>query len=387
MRIAQVTPYFHPHLGGVESHVRDLSNKLTELGHEVEVITSRLEPGLPEKEKIDNFTVRRLPNLALIAKTPIIPSLGKYLMEEDFDVIHAHSPPPLACYWAAKSAHKRNVPFIYTYHCDMEIPIPGGKYIVSLYRHLFENKTIRYTDAIICTTSTYAATSRSTWDREVHVIPNAVDVEFFRPDIDGSRIRKKYGLENNTIVMFVGRLVHQKGIESLIMSAIYTKDPIRYLVVGIGDDSVRLKRMAEQVDSDRIIFTGKVPHKELPEYYAAADMLVLPSLSRLEAFGIVGLESMASAKPVILSRMPGLMEVINSGEEGVQFEPSDAKDLADQIKLLHRSPEMRKEMGERGRKRVLRDYSMRKIAKDIEGIFLKVLERKKNETGRSEVKR
>ncbi|MCK4613810.1 MAG: glycosyltransferase family 4 protein, partial [Thermoplasmata archaeon] len=372
MRIAQITPYFHPHVGGVESHVRDLSRKLTELGHEVEVITSMFEPGLLETEKIDNFIIHRLPTLAIIAKTPILRSMKKFLMTRDFDVIHAHSPPPLACFSSAKCARKKGIPFVYTHHCDMEIPMRGGKYIVSLYCYLFERKTIRWSDALICTTHSYAATSRSTWDRDVDVIPNAVDVGFFRPDIDGSMIRKRHGLEDKTVVMFVGRIVHHKGIESLIMSARHTKEPIHYLVVGPGEDRERLERMASELDKERVTFTGPVPRKELPEYYAAADMLVLPSLSRLEAFGIVGLEALASGKPIILSRMPGLREVITPGVEGVYFEPSDAADLGRGIMGLHSSPELRERMGKKGRERVLRDYSMTKVAKEVEKVYQRV---------------
>ena len=258
----------------------------------------------------------------------------------------------------------------------MEIPIPGGKYIVSLYRHLFEKKTIRWTDALICTTNSYAATSRATWDMTVDVIPNAVDVDYFRPDIDGSKMRERHGLQDKTIVMFVGRIVHHKGIETLILSANNSDDSVHYIIVGQGEDKERLERMAAEVNPDRFIFTGPVPRDELPEYYAAADMLVLPSLSRLEAFGIVGLESMASAKPVILSKIPGVSEVIDSGQEGMIFESSSALDLGEKIMQLHSDPDLRQKMGERGRARVLQDYSMRAVAKKVEAVFERVLDKK-----------
>jgi len=373
VRIAQITPYFHPHLGGVESHVRDLSRKLVDLGHEVEVVTSLFEPGLPAEEVVDNFTVHRLPTRAIIAKTPLIRSMKEFLGSRNYDVVHAHSPPPLANYYSAGFCRKAGIPFVYTYHCDMEIPIPLGKYIVSFYRTLFEKKTIRLSDAIICTTKSYAATSRATWDKTVDVIPNAVDIDYFRPDIDGTHIRERHGLQEKTIVMFVGRIVHHKGIESLILSANHTKNPIHYLIVGEGEDKDRLERMAKEVDQERITFTGPVLRKELCEYYAAADMLILPSLSRLEAFGIVGLEAMASGKPVILARIPGVSEVIDSEQEGVIFEPSDAVDLGEKITYLGNSPELRKAMGKRGRERVITDYSMTSVAKKVEDVYLRVL--------------
>jgi len=374
VRIVQVTPYFHPHLGGVESHVRDLSRKLVELGHRVEVVTAMYEPGQSRMEEVDNFKVHRLPVRAIIAKTPLIKSMNKFLGSRKIDLIHAHSPPPLSNFYSSKFAYRNDIPFVYTYHCDMEIPIPGGKYLVSLYRYLYEKKTIRWSDAVICTTQSYAATSRSTWDRDVDVIPNAVDIKFFRPDIDGSRIRKQYNLQEKTVVMFLGRIVHHKGIESLIMSANHTTEPIHYLIVGTGDYQKRLERMAREVDPKRITFTGPVARNELPEYYSAADMLILPSLSRLEAFGIVGLEAMASGKTVILSRIPGVSEVIDSEQEGIIFEPSNAADLGKKIMELHEDPERRKRMGMRGRERVLRDYSMTTVAKKIEDVYKRVLE-------------
>ena len=376
VRIAQITPYFHPHLGGVESHVRDLSRKLVELGHEVDVLTSIYEPELLSEDFVDNFRVIRIPTRAVIAKTPLMTSLHQFLKQGNYDIIHAHSPPPLADHYSAKFAFKNNIPFIYTYHCDMEIPIPMGKYVVSLYRFLYEKKTIKWTDALICTTKSYAATSRSTWDRTVDVIPNAVDVQFFNPDIDGSKIRERHGLQGKTIVMFVGRIVHHKGIETLLLSANHTKDPVHYLIVGSGEDTDRLRRMSEEVDKDRITFTGPVPRNELPEYYGAADMLILPSLSRLEAFGIVGLEAMASAKPVILSRIPGVSEVIDHDQEGMIFDASDAEDLGQKIMKFHENPELRKTMGERGRKRVLNEYSMRKVAEKVEKVYHRILKDK-----------
>jgi len=376
VKIAQITPYFHPHLGGVESHVRDLARKLTERGHEVHVITSRFEPDIPETEEMMGFFIHRLKPVAIIARTPIVPSIRTFLKLEDFDIIHAHSPPPLSSYYSASAAHKKGIPFVYTYHCDMEIPVPAGKYIVSLYRLLFERKTTRWASAIICTTNSYAATSRATWDREVDIIPNAVDATHFRPDVSGERVREKYGLKGKTVVLFVGRLVHHKGIETLLRSADYTEEPVHYLIVGKGYEFARLKRMAEEVDRERFIFTGPVSAEELPEFYAASDIFVLPSISRLEAFGIVGLEAMSSGKPVILSNIPGVREVITPGVEGVEFETASAEDMGKRIMELHSDSELRAEMGKRGRERVLRDYSWERVMKDIEALYLRVAKKK-----------
>lgn len=373
MKIAQVTPYFHPHIGGVESHVRDLARKLLERGHEVDVITSAFDCSLPSGEIMDGVRIHRLPVRAIIAKTPIMKGMARLMTGRNYDVVHAHCPPPLADHQSGGFCHRNRVPFVLTYHCDMEIPIPGGKYIVALYAALFGRKTIRWSDAVICTTGSYAATSRSTWHMKVEVIPNAVDINEFHPDIDGSDIRERLGLGHRTMVLFVGRIVYHKGVETILRSAEHTSEDIHYVIVGEGNDRARLERMAREIDPLRFTFTGAVPREELPRYYAATDIFVLPSLSRLEAFGIVGLESMASGKPVILSTIPGVSEVITPGEEGVLFNSSSSTDLGRKIMHLHHHPEVRRMMGERGRTRVVRDYSMTAIARQVEEVYHRVL--------------
>ena len=100
--------------------------------------------------------------------------------------------------------------------------------------------------------------------------------------------------------------------------------------------------------------------------------MVLPSTSRLEAFGIVGLEGMASGKPLILSDIPGVRDVI-SEKEGYIVEPLDPSAIAKALDKIWNAPEMAREMGERGRLRVEKLFSWEKVAKDIENIFTDVL--------------
>ena len=104
MRIAQVAPYFTPHIGGVESHVLELSRELVRRGHEVTVLTSLLED-TKESESIDGIRVRRVKQLANIFTTPITPALKK-ISTEEFDLVHAHTPPPLSSYYIAKACKR-----------------------------------------------------------------------------------------------------------------------------------------------------------------------------------------------------------------------------------------------------------------------------------------
>jgi len=376
MKIVQVSPYFYPHVGGVESHVMDISKELIKRGHEVTVLTSNFA-GLKEEEEIFGVKVVRLKPLTILLRAPITPKIKNYLAKEEVDLVHSHSPPPWCSYFSAKACKRKALPFLVTYHCDVEIPSIFGLMVTELFRRSFGAYTMRQADKIIVTTRTYAATSRAIWRYLPEVIPNAVDTKIFIPQRNGHKIRERYGIkEEERIVLFVGRIVRHKGIEYLIESAKLFQGA-KLMIVGEGD---KLKSMKDRARSlrleEKVIFTGKVPHSLLPSYYASCDLFVLPSISRLEAFGIVALEAMATGKPVVVSDIPGVREVITDGEEGLLCEPMNPKDLAQKIGRLLSDEELRRRMGEKGRRRVEENFSMEKVVDKIEKLYETVLQSK-----------
>ncbi len=137
-------------------------------------------------------------------------------------------------------------------------------------------------------------------------------------------------------------------------------------------DKLRRRAKGEDVE-DKVIFTGTVPFDDIPKYFAACDVFILPSISRLEAFGLVVLEAMASSKPVIVSNIPGVMELVTDGQEGLHSEPMNAEDIAKKIKLLLSNPNLRKKMGENGRKKVLDKFTWDKVAGQIEDVYEEVI--------------
>ncbi len=384
MRIAQVAPYFFPHIGGVESHVMALAEKLVERGHEVEVITSMHQKGMPEEEEMEGYKIKRIPTFVNLFSTPVTPKLRDYIEKSDFDVVHAHVPPPMSAYFAAKgcTATKGNKkPLVLTYHCDLEIPIPLlGPLIIDIYDAILGRYTLANSDCIIATTETYAATSRSVWNANTVVIPNAVDCKRFNPSVDPKNVRKRFGLENSNVVLYVGRLVHHKGLEYLIDSAKFGDKGTKYLIVGDGpmrqkfEDRVRKLRIQH-----RVLFIGKVSNKDLPYYFSACDLFVLPSVSRLEAFGLVALEAMATQKPVVVSNIPGVREVITEGVEGLHAEPMNPKDIAEKIKTILRDKELSAKMGLAGRKKVEEKFRWESVAQEIEKIYKGLIEEKGKE--------
>ena len=377
MKIAQITPYFHPHIGGVESYVDYLSRYLIKLGHEITVFTAHYDKSLPKEEEYKGMKIIRTKQLMNIFTTPVTPSLKKDLLEDQWDMVHTHAPPPLSSYYVAKAKTKAGFPLVMTYHCDLEIPLRlFGNFITGLYNISLGKYTLKRTDQVLVTTETYAATSRAIWQSHAKVIPLGVDIERFNPRNKGDKVREKYGLGDEKVVMFVGRLAFHKGVNHLIDAAgIYKK--AKYLIVGAGPKESSFKKLAAaSPNSKNIIFTGKVDGKDLPSYYAACDVLVLPSISRLEAFGFVTLEALATGKPVIASDMPGMREVVVDGVDGFLAEPLNPDDIANKIKKLLEDETLRRQFGANGRLKVEERFTWPRVTKMVEDIYNKVLDKR-----------
>ncbi len=370
MRIAQVSPWFYPHLGGVESHVESLSRELAARGHEVVVITTRDHPGAADREKADGFEIVRVKPRTVVMRTPIAPRIRAILRDIPVDLVHAHLPPPLSAHYAADAAEARGVPFVVTYHCDVELPSPFGSLIEAVYRRSLGASTLDRARKVIVTTRTYAATSRAVWRHNPEVIPNMVDTRRFHPGLDGAAVRQRLRIRaDKPLVLLVGRIVPHKGVEHFIEAARYLPDTV-FIAAGEGSSLDAMKRLASSLGvEDRVRFLGRVSQENLPNLYAACDVFVLPSVSRLEAFGIVALEAMATAKPVVVADIPGVREVIEEGREGLLADPVNPQDLAAQVRAILADPARARDMGARGREKVLSTFSIEKVTDQIEAVY------------------
>ncbi|MEE9163832.1 MAG: glycosyltransferase family 4 protein [Thermoplasmata archaeon] len=365
MRIVQVSPYFHPHLGGVESHVMSISQELRRRGHGLTVVTSAAD-GDAREEWMGGLRVLRSPSLLTLFQSPVTPTMARDIRGVEADLYHAHTPSPLPAYFAARAAEVTGVPLLITYHCDPEIQGPWGPPILGLFHRTLEAYTMDRAVGIITTTRTYAATSRAVWDQDTMTIPNPVDTDRFHPNVPAGDIRARHGIPGDEpLVLFVGRMVPHKGSEYLLRAM---RDlPAHLLMVGTGPREPLLRKMATLPALEgRVHFAGRVSSQDLPRYYAASDLLVLPSTSRLEAFGIAALEAMASGKPVIVSDVPGVREVIEEGREGLRIDPIDASDIAVKIRTLLEDEGLRKEMGRRAREKVERQFSLASVVDRLE---------------------
>jgi D-inositol-3-phosphate glycosyltransferase len=216
----------------------------------------------------------------------------------------------------------------------------------------------------------------------VEVVPPGVDLSMFQP-IERDEARRKIGYGEGRLLLFVGRLERLKGVEVAIRALALLRDrahdDVRLLILGEdsreGDESEkdRLKEVAAAVGvRDRVDFLGSVAHHELPFFYSAADVCVMPSYS--ESFGLVGLEAQACGRPVVGSGVTGLRSVVRDEVSGYLIDSHDPAMYAERIGRLLDNPELALQMGRRGRLLAQR-FSWTRTADRLQVLFDAVVEK------------
>jgi glycosyltransferase involved in cell wall biosynthesis len=378
MKITQVSPFFPPHVGGLETYVFYVSRGLVQLGHEVTVITSKIPKSAPVREVIDGVQVVRLEPFGSFFGFPFLPSLLNNLWWADCDVIHGHINSPLTVEVAALVSKVRGTPFVLTYHADM-LPedVSIGKVCWArgfslFYERFLKSFNCQVSRKIILTSSSYLQLSKFTqkFEEKVIVVPNGVDLTRFNPSICGDEVRNRLTMDNEKLILFVGRLVPYKGLVVLFraFSEVLKKGlKARLVLVGNGPLKKLLVDLAEELDIQRsVVFIGEVLLTDLPSYYRAADVFVLPSRSRSEAFGLAMLEAMACGVPIIATEVGGIPFVLKGN--GILVPPGDSLSLVNAILNLLKNDDLRRMLGKQALIRA-REFSWDQAVKEIERVY------------------
>lgn len=207
-------------------------------------------------------------------------------------------------------------------------------------------------------------------DRKIILIHPGVDVDRFRPCDDVSRTRTRLGLDGARVLLSVGRLQRRKGHDMVLRSlptiAAVLPD-IRYVIVGTGEEEARLHHLAQELNTaHRVEFRTAVSDEELPNYYGACDLFVMPNREEpdhdIEGFGIVFLEANACGKVVIGGKSGGTADAIVNGETGLRVDGESPQAIAEAVIDLLRNPERAASMGRKGRDRVVQHFNWDRIA-------------------------
>lgn len=367
LNVLQIFKFYHPHVGGIEKVIQALSEGLADVCSRVLVCQPR---GKGSSEKVNGVPVVRAGTLGTYFSVPLAPHFPMLLKQlaGSMDLLHFHLPFPLAdvSYLLAKPQGK----VVVWWHSDIVRP----KHLANLYRPLLV-RFLKKAEAIIVAAPQLIESSRTLrpFSDKCEVIPIGIDLARFATSPDQQKtidaIRARYGPR---IVLFVGRLAYYKGIDHLLRAMQQVDGKL--LLIGEGPLEESLRRLAALTGvEDRCLFLGRVPDKELTDYYHACDIFVLPSIAVTEAYGIVQLEAMACGKPVVSTRLPTGVTFVNlHGETGLTVTPGDAAALAGAINQLLDDPGKRLAYGNFAKTRVEREFTREVMVTKVYNLYRRV---------------
>lgn len=366
MRVAIVTPVFPPYRGGIGTVAVHDAECLEKLGVTVDVFTPKYGKKAVEK---DAQNIHRLKPFYAWGNGAVLPALLSKL--KDFSIIHLHYPFFGSDILAAFAAKMFRIPLVVTYHMRPKASgILGLTFTV--YRTVLQPLIFKTASCIFVSSQDYA-TEHHVAHPHLIVHPFGVDTKRFTPG-DQSSAREHFGLAKDiSTIIFVGGLddAHYfKGVDVLLAACSQMTTPYQLLIIGDGKKRSTFEYLSTTLDiRDHVHFAGSVPFEDLPRAYQAADVHVLPSIDRSEAFGLVTLEAMATGIPSIVSNLPGVRSLIVEGETGSVVPPNDAKALATELNRYCANLSFAKTRGENARRRCCAQYDDSVLATQLLEVY------------------
>jgi glycosyltransferase involved in cell wall biosynthesis len=379
MKLAILTSDYWPNIGGVAAHIGHLTQALARKGLEVTIYNFVEQNNLESAEEVAGVRVLRFTLRHLASPWRRYGEI--YHLAQEVKRAFAMARPDLAHFHTCNVDGlilrwgPRNTPKVFTNHTAQYLEMwekPLGRLRIRL--------KIPPCDAVIAPSRELAEKSRFLRVRpsNIHYIPNGVDTETYDGHCGGDEIRQRFGIEPQELIVLCARrfdpknglIYFARGIPAILRGCPSAQ------ILFVGDGNAEEKRkILDCVRSagvaSRVKFAGSVPNHEMPAYYAAANLSVIPSL--LEATSLTCLESMASKVPVVATDVGGLPELITHEKEGLLVPPRDTNGLVASILELLHDPDRRRVLGEEGRKKVVAEYSWGRIAQRTIAVYEQVL--------------
>ncbi|MGC9334481.1 MAG: glycosyltransferase family 4 protein [Anaerolineae bacterium] len=377
MKVLLVLTYYHPHVSGLTIYVKRLATSLVERGHQVTVLTSRYDASLPAEEVIDGVHVVRAPVLFRVSKGVIMPTFPflAWRLIRQHDVVSVHLPQfeaSLLSLWGRLAGR----PVVLTYHCDLQLPHGWFNRIVDKVVFASNYLAGHLAQAAVAYTEDFARHSHflSRFLDKVHVIPPPVMMPEPRPEEVGA-FCTAHDLADRPVVGMAARLATEKGVEVLIgaMPRLLEAFPrLKVLFAGQYEDVMgeeayyeRLMPMIKALGKEHWEFLGILSQEEMPAFFAACDVLVVPSLNSTESFGLVQVEAMLCGTPSIASNLPGVRQPPQMTGMGEVTPIGEAEPLAEAIIRVIRNPDRYA----RPRQVIADTFSLDRTVSGYEGLF------------------
>lgn len=384
MNICFTCHRYAPLVGGYENQVGLLAENLSQFFN-MKVVTFSLGKS-PFQESLNGVEVYRVSPQLVFFRVPFSASYLKMLGKMNFDILHAHGSVPIVSDLSLLYAKSKKKTAVYTHHFDGNVQDSKTlNLLADFYNKTAGRLCVRFADAIVATSKSYAETSPviKPYLSKVHVIPCFVDCNSFEPQPVSKVIalREQLGLNGKKTVLFVGRVVPYKGLEYLVRALEHIKNEMdeefHLLLVGEGEGKnitdqsgyyQSIRRLVSKDDLGGCVhFLGRVESYQLPMYYSLADVVALPSVMRGEAFGSVLLEALACGTPVVASGMSGVKEVLKGNNSiGSYVLPRDDFALSNAIV---KTAYQKDDITDRCREFVVDNYRVEKIVKKYVDLY------------------
>ncbi len=373
MKIVMLTNNYLPHVSGVATSIRRLMRNLELRGHEAHLIAP-----FPSEKNEDIRCIHRVPALPLPEPLIPLPLPIKFFAEKIInniqpDILHVHHPFLLGK-TALRIAKKKHIPIVFTYHSMYEqyvhyVPLVSG------IEKLVLNNVMRFAnqvDAVVAPSQSVADIIRKRGlKKHVEVIPTGINPDFFKVS-DGSRETKRaeWGIKDDEIVIFsFARLGSEKSFDKLIQTfALLEKehDNLKLVIGGEGPEKVPLMLLAKKLQvGDKVIFTGEIPHEEVPLALCGADIFAYFSMS--ETQGLVTLEALAGGLPAVVTNAPGNRDIVEHDKNGFVVNP-EPKILAEALNKLINNELLREKFSVSARQRA-KEFSERNMGQRMEKLY------------------
>ena len=368
MKIALLSEKYTPDLGGLAISTGRLGDSLSAAGHDVRLFapTRSLPPTINQTQRSSGVRVTRFGAHKRVDDTLVdwFELIVEEHKREPFDLIHAYFL-PMAGFVGTYAGKYLGIPSIVSIRGnDIErAAFDPGKFSHVMY-------ALQNADAVTTNASILAKKAKAFIDREIHIVPNGLDTERFKPLEKNMLLAEALGLvdekkkeERNFVIGFVGELREKKGMATLLSgyAQLAKTIPASLLIVGEvreGEDKKAFEEFQIANPQLHITVTGHVSHKDLPAYYSLMDVFVHPSLR--DGMPNAVLEAMACGVPVIATPVGGILDILKDGENGYYVDVHDSNGLSEKIVVMLRQVEKAKTVRRSARETVLKQYTLDK---------------------------
>jgi len=376
-RLLVFAAYYYPHVGGYEKNIHELNKRLVALGYELNVVTCNSDKSAVTETR-DGVHIYRLPAWNALGGTYPIPKLTpttckilRRLARKEFNLVHTQTRFFTTSFMGLVFARMKKVPLVHTERGTRH-SIVSNKLLEAI------SKTYDYTlgSMVVRAALRNIGVSQAACDFVRHlgaknsiVIHNGIDTSFFRKT--ASTLKQQMGLEDATVITFVGRIIYAKGVHDLIDAFAQVKNQVsnaKLLIAGHGPYLEQLKKLAGQTGcGSDIFFLGQKDLQEVVDILSASDIFVNPSYS--EGLPTSVMEAASVGLPIVATDVGGTREIIEHGKSGIIIAPGQPSKITEALLSLIHNHQMASELGEAAKRRMKQKFDWGQIVDSYVEIY------------------